>query len=56
VGFYSAFLVADKVTVYTRAAEGEDNKQWVWEAAAGSHQYKVFEDAAPAAPLARGTR
>ncbi len=39
VGFYSSFLVADRVTVQSRNhAEG---KQWRWEAAAGSHEFKV---------------
>mmetsp|Transcript_21130 Transcript_21130/g.46267 ORF Transcript_21130/g.46267 Transcript_21130/m.46267 type:complete len:805 (+) Transcript_21130:53-2467(+) len=52
VGFYSAFLVADKVRVQTKSHE--DDKQWLWEAAAGSHQYTVREDTD--APLGRGTR
>ena len=29
VGFYSAFLVADKITVYSKAANGDD-KTWIW--------------------------
>lgn len=56
VGFYSAFLVADKVTVQSRAADGDDKTQWVWEATAGSHQYKIYEDAPDATPVSRGTR
>lgn len=52
VGFYSAFLVADRVTVQTKSHE--DDKQWVWEATAGSHQYKVKEDTS--APITRGTK
>jgi heat shock protein beta len=78
VGFYSAFLVADRVTVVTRSFEGEagvgdapgESRGWVWESAAGSHEFKVRAagdadvaapggaDAAAAAPsaLKRGTR
>jgi len=56
VGFYSAFLVADRVTVQSRAADGDDKAQWVWEAAAGSHQYKVYQDVPEADQLVRGTR
>ncbi|KAG2453711.1 hypothetical protein HYH02_001923 [Chlamydomonas schloesseri] len=52
VGFYSAFLVADRVRVQSKSPE--DTKQWVWEAAAGSHQYSIREDAAK--DLVRGTR
>ena len=39
VGFYSAFLVADRVAVQTRNAK--DGTQWYWESASGSHQYTV---------------
>ncbi|GLC45068.1 Heat shock protein 90-5, chloroplastic [Pleodorina starrii] len=52
VGFYSAFLVADRVRVQSKAPE--DSKQWLWEAAAGSHQYTIRED--PVSDLVRGTR
>ncbi|EFN51632.1 hypothetical protein CHLNCDRAFT_140066 [Chlorella variabilis] len=52
VGFYSAFLVADKVTVSTKS--NKDDKQWVWESAAGAHSYTIKEDTA--ADIPRGTR
>jgi HSP90 family molecular chaperone len=42
VGFYSGFLVADKVTVVTKSCQG-DGKQWVWESERGE-SYTVSED------------
>ncbi|GFH18619.1 HATPase_c domain-containing protein, partial [Haematococcus lacustris] len=53
VGFYSAFLVADRVVVQSKSAD--EGQQWVWEAAAGSHQYKIYEDKS-GDDLVRGTR
>ncbi|KAL6747087.1 heat shock protein 90C [Haematococcus lacustris] len=53
VGFYSAFLVADRVVVQSKSAD--EGQQWVWEAAAGSHQYKIYEDKS-GEDLVRGTR
>jgi heat shock protein 90kDa beta len=62
VGFYSAFLVADRVTVVTRSFETEggvgsgadEARGWVWESSAGSHEFKVRAagDADVAAPVA----
>ena len=52
VGFYSAFLVADRLRVQTKTHD--DDKQWVWEATAGSHEFTIKEDTEPS--LIRGTR
>ncbi|OUS42947.1 heat shock protein 90C [Ostreococcus tauri] len=52
VGFYSAFLVADKITVFTKAATGDD-KTWMWESEINSSSYTVKEaDEA----MSRGTK
>ena len=42
VGFYSAFIVADKVTVKTRAADEEAHKAVLWESA-GEGEYSVAD-------------
>lgn len=53
VGFYSAFLVADKVTVRTKGATSD--KQWIWEAEANQSSYIVKEDTDPETQLLRGS-
>jgi heat shock protein beta len=53
VGFYSAFLVADRVTVVTKS--WEDDQQWVWESSVGSHQFTIRADESGES-LGRGTR
>ncbi|PIN12831.1 Molecular chaperone (HSP90 family) [Handroanthus impetiginosus] len=54
VGFYSAFLVAEKVVVTTKSPRSD--KQYVWEAQADSSSYLIREEADPNKFLGRGTQ
>ncbi|CAN6477434.1 unnamed protein product [Victoria cruziana] len=53
VGFYSAFLVAEKVVVSTKSPKSD--KQYVWEAVADSNSYEIREETDPEKGLKRGT-
>jgi len=56
VGFYSAFLVAEKVVVISKSVNPEENpegKQWRWESDAGG-TFVVTEDTSD--PITRGTK
>ncbi|KAH9707798.1 Heat shock protein 90-5 [Citrus sinensis] len=54
VGFYSAFLVAQKVVVATKSPRSD--KQYVWEAEADSSSYVIREETDPEKLLKRGTQ
>ena len=54
VGFYSAFMVADRIEVTSRRAGAAE--AWVWVSSGGSGFTIAPADAAQAAAVARGTR
>ncbi|KAK7307015.1 hypothetical protein VNO77_39701 [Canavalia gladiata] len=54
VGFYSAFLVAERVVVSTKSPRSD--KQYVWEAVADSSSYMIREETDPEKLLPRGTQ
>ncbi|XVF21124.1 hypothetical protein REPUB_Repub12eG0063500 [Reevesia pubescens] len=54
VGFYSAFLVADKVVVSTKSPKSD--RQYVWEGEANAGSYTIREENNPENLIPRGTR
>ncbi|KAL1567549.1 heat shock protein 90-6, mitochondrial [Salvia divinorum] len=54
VGFYSAFLVAERVEVSTKSPNSD--KQYVWESEANSSSYTIREETDPTKLIPRGTR
>nr|XP_027103113.1 heat shock protein 90-6, mitochondrial-like [Coffea arabica] len=54
VGFYSAFLVSERVEVSTKSPKSD--KQYVWEGEANSSSYTIREETDPAKLVPRGTR
>ncbi|KAK7299855.1 hypothetical protein RJT34_10683 [Clitoria ternatea] len=54
VGFYSAFLVSDRVVVSTKSPKSD--KQYVWEGEANASSYTIYEETDPEKAIPRGTR
>ncbi|KAJ8748617.1 hypothetical protein K2173_007607 [Erythroxylum novogranatense] len=54
VGFYSAFLVADRVVVSTKSPKSDT--QYVWEGEANASSYMIREETDPEKLISRGTR
>ncbi|XP_010252714.1 PREDICTED: heat shock protein 90-6, mitochondrial-like [Nelumbo nucifera] len=53
VGFYSAFLVSDRVVVSTKSPKSD--KQYVWEGKANASSYTIREETDPEKLIPRGT-
>ncbi|MQL88354.1 hypothetical protein Taro_020918 [Colocasia esculenta] len=54
VGFYSAFLVSDRVVVSTKSPKSD--KQYVWEGEADAGSYMIREETDPSKLIPRGTQ
>ncbi|XVF81481.1 hypothetical protein PTKIN_Ptkin15bG0158800 [Pterospermum kingtungense] len=54
VGFYSAFLVADKIVVSSKSPKSD--RQYVWEGEANASSYTIREETNPENLIPRGTR
>ncbi|KAH7533466.1 heat shock protein 90-6, mitochondrial [Ziziphus jujuba] len=54
VGFYSAFLVSERVVVSTKSPKSD--KQYVWEGEANTSSYTIREETDPEKLIPRGTR
>lgn len=54
VGFYSAFLVSEKVSVATKSPKSD--KQYVWEGEVDASTYTIREESDPEKLLPRGTQ
>ncbi|KAJ4841075.1 hypothetical protein Tsubulata_031330 [Turnera subulata] len=54
VGFYSAFLVSERIVVSTKSPKSD--KQYVWEGEASASSYTIREETDPQNLIPRGTR
>ncbi|KAM1131155.1 hypothetical protein ACFX1X_046241 [Malus domestica] len=54
VGFYSAFLVADRIVVSTKSPKSD--KQYVWQGEVNASSYTIQEEIDPEKLIPRGTR